>query len=82
MYQLIRHTTDNGFRYGIREKANKKMVVEICHDHPLDAIEEWMYYQNYNTNKKKFLNIVLTNEQIEEQHNNLLKQMANFFEDH
>jgi len=70
MYKLIKGK--KGF--GIWNHKDVECV-PCCHKTKELAIEEWEYFETNNTNNKQFLKHRLTNEQIKQEKEKLLKQI-------
>ena len=59
-------------RYGVMQDIF--LVVPITHKTPLEAIEEWEYFQKLNI-ERRFLNYVMSTEEIEEIVNKLKSEL-------
>lgn len=77
MFKLLK----KGTKFGIIQTVSNIEIVPFCHEHPLDAVDEWSYYQKYNTNKKQFLPTLLSNEEIRKEHDKLMLQVTDFLAD-
>lgn len=62
--------------FGIRDVRIKELVVPCIYMKLENAVDEWKGFQNENTNCRQFLNYQLTNNEIQEFKEQLLKQVV------